>query len=114
MWKIIILSLALLQTHIFAGDVLVLTNLTFDETIRDNSFVMVKFFAPWCGHCKQFEPIYNKIAKTIKNEGKPFIIAELDASLYTDIASRESIGGYPTIKFYVNGNEFLYEGERIG
>lgn len=107
-----ILPILLLVSVLAQDNVVVLTNETFYETIANNPFVLVKFFAPWCGHCKALAPEYEKLARIVKNEGKPFVIAELDANAYSDIGGKEQIDGFPTIKFYVNGLVFKFNGDR--
>ena len=40
-----------------------LSDANFNETIENNSIVIIDFWAPWCGPCKQFGPIYEKVSE---------------------------------------------------
>ena len=45
---------------------------TFKKALEEFDFVMVKFFAPWCGHCKRLAPAYASVAQKEQFEkGKP-------------------------------------------
>ena len=93
-------------------DVVVLTDDTFDEAIKNNGIIMVKFYAPWCGHCKSFAPEYEKAAKEIKEQKKPYVLAKLDATEHKKAAEKHNVQGFPTIKLFINGNPIDFNGDR--
>eukprot|EP00826_Nyctotherus_ovalis_P008133 TRINITY_DN1209_c0_g1_i10.p1 TRINITY_DN1209_c0_g1~~TRINITY_DN1209_c0_g1_i10.p1 ORF type:complete len:507 (+),score=189.63 TRINITY_DN1209_c0_g1_i10:48-1523(+) len=108
-WIIFLASLACL---VLADEVLILKDDNFETTVNGDKPVLVKFYAPWCGHCKSLAPEYSKLAETVKKENLPFIIAELDATENSQSASKYGIRGYPTIKFFMNGLVLDYNKER--
>ncbi|ETN79452.1 thioredoxin, partial [Necator americanus] len=61
-----------------------------------------------CGHCKKLTPVYEKVA------GKVSIpLAKIDATVETELAKRFEIQGYPTLKFWKDGEGPIdYEGGR--
>lgn len=93
-------------------DVFQLTKENIDSTLKETPFVFVKFYAPWCGHCKQMAPDWEKLAVDYK-ESKEVKIAELDATVHEEGAQKHGVSGYPTIKWFAHGNEGqMYNGKR--
>ncbi|GLT43150.1 hypothetical protein SLA2020_171210 [Shorea laevis] len=96
------------------SSVVVLTADNFDEVVLDETKdVLVEFYAPWCGHCKNLAPIYENVATAFKME-EGVVIANLDADKYKDLAEKYGVSGYPTLKFFPKGNKAgqEYEGGR--
>lgn len=91
--------------------VVALTDATFDDALK-NTDVIVKFYAPWCGHCKRMAPEYEKAATLMTEKGSKVVFAEVDATTETAVADKEAIREYPTVKLYHNRQPENYAGDR--
>lgn len=100
------------ETTVDDRDVVVLNSANFEEVLSKTEHILVEFYAPWCSHCKQLEPIYAEIATSLKQQNSPVVIAKIDASEHEDIATKYDIQGFPTLKFFRNGIPIEYNGAR--
>jgi len=96
------------------GGVKVVVAHTYKEIVEDqDKDVLIEFYAPWCGHCKNLAPIYEELGELYK--GSNIVIAKFDATA-NDLPSDApfQIQGFPTIKLRKAGStEFIdYNGER--
>tara|TARA_Y100000991_G_C21934838_1_gene332492 strand:- start:657 stop:1190 length:534 start_codon:yes stop_codon:yes gene_type:complete len=84
--------------------------------IADQDIVLVKFYAPWCGHCKALEPTWNSITQKLNGKqsrsGKKIWITKVDADANSEQAQVHGIQGFPTIKVFNGGKVSEYKGGR--
>ena len=70
-----------------------ITKTTFDDTITENSIVLVDFWAGWCGPCRMFAPTF-----TAASENHPDIVfAKVDTEAEQELAAAAGIRSIPTL-----------------
>ena len=74
----------------------------YENVIKSKKDVLVKFYVPWCSHCKELQNKYIDVAKRLKNNTN-LLIAEIDCN--DNEIENEEIISFPTIKLYKNGNK---------
>lgn len=42
-----------------------------------------QFYAPWCGHCKKLEPVWNEVGTEMRNMGSPVKVGKMDATSFS-------------------------------
>ncbi|KAG8383885.1 hypothetical protein BUALT_Bualt04G0060700 [Buddleja alternifolia] len=96
--------------------VLTLDHSNFSDIVAKHSFIVVEFYAPWCGHCKNLAPEYEKAASVLSSHDPPIVLAKVDANeeANREIATEYQVQGFPTIKILRNGGKNIqdYKGPR--
>lgn len=84
-------------------DILEIKDSNFKEFVKDSKeFVLVDFWAPWCGPCKMVGPMIEEIAKLYKGRLK---IGKLNVDDNNEIATEFSVMSIPTLIFFRNGKQ---------
>lgn len=73
---------------------------TFDNILANNSNVICKFYATWCGPCKSYASTFSSAADT--NDEVPFI--SIDVDHFPAIASKYGVRSVPTTITFSNGS----------
>jgi len=111
LYILIIAFNSLSYLNAFQNDhVLVLNEDNFVEAISINRFLLVDFYAEWCGHCRNLAPEFSKAAEILANHDPPIYLAKVEASINLNIAKKYNIDAFPTIKFFEEGEPEEYTG----
>lgn len=110
MRAIAVLLACLVVLSVASADVKNLKSSNFDSILKDADMALVKFFAPWCGHCKKLAPEFKTAAE--KLDGK-FVLAEVNCDEEKELCSKHGVQGYPTLQIFRKGEKSQdYEGGR--
>lgn len=96
-----------------AQHTIALTQQNFEHRTKGGTWLL-NFHAPWCAHCKQLAPVYERVAQHYhtKDRAAGVHVAKVDATQETALAQRFSITGYPTVVLFHQGKVFAYSGDR--
>lgn len=72
----------------------------FEEMMQEDRFLLVDYWAPWCGYCRRIGPAYDKLAQ---EQGDRLTIAKINIDQEPLLAHRERIEVIPTLVLYRNG-----------
>merc|ERR1711920_846721 len=88
-----------------------LTKDTWDAAVAGKT-VFVKFFAPWCGHCKRMKPDWDKLMAEFK-DSKSALVADVDCTAGgKPLCDSNGVRGFPTLKYGDPNNLEDYKGGR--
>ncbi|MCS0634703.1 thioredoxin [Streptomyces sp. LP05-1] len=70
-----------------------LTKENFDQIVNDNDFVLIDFWASWCGPCRQFAPVFEGASERHPD----LVFAKVDTEAQTELAAAFDIQSIPTL-----------------
>ena len=73
-----------------------LTKDNFEQTVNDNPIVIIDFWAPWCGPCRGFAPVFEKAS-----ESHPDVVfAKVNSDEQQELAGAFNIRSIPTLMVF--------------
>lgn len=130
------------ELHENGEDAVALDPKSLAQAVKDYTYVFVDFYASWCSHCRDLAPTWETLAETMTEaamkkvdqkfqhleEGHafseedyrnalkveiPVMVAKVDCVVHVDLCFQNRIGGYPTLRMYVEGVPIAdYYGDR--
>ena len=84
------------------GEVRTVTDGEFEATVNGNGWVLVDFWAPWCGPCKAIAPVLEQVAGE-----RELLVAKVDTDSNPMNAGRLGVRGIPALFLFNQGKNFF-------
>jgi thioredoxin 1 len=73
-----------------------LTKDNFESTVTENEFVIIDFWAPWCGPCRSFAPTY----ETVSADHPNIVFGKVNTEEEQDLAMHFQVRSIPTLMIF--------------
>ena len=73
---------------------------TLEAALAAAPVAVVSFGAPWCAHCRRFEPQFLEAASAVRDAGLDVLFGSLDAAEDRAVADAYGVRGYPHVKCF--------------
>lgn len=102
------------QCHqpLFTGKPAALGEAAFDKHLQRNQIpLLVDFWAPWCGPCRQMAPAYETAARQLEPKVR---VAKVNTEEAQNLGARYNIRSIPTLALFLNGREIARQAGAMG